>query len=205
MKKVGHTSEFPFGIYWWTFKNLKNQNFEKMKRYCWRCHHFTRVPKTTITWGTVPEIQREKILFDHFGSFFALYPNPPSPLTIQKTKILKKNEQSIWRCHHLNLRNKKHDQINDVWLFRYGVWQTCFVILGHFLLFYPTTPPNNLENQHFKKMKKPGDIISHMSTISNINQNHIMYDSWNIHGTWQTEFLLILDHFLPFYTSPLPP
>ena len=32
MKKVGHTSEFPFGIYWSTLKNLKNQNFEKMKK-----------------------------------------------------------------------------------------------------------------------------------------------------------------------------
>ena len=32
MEKVGHTSEFPFGIYWWTLKNLKNQNFEKMKK-----------------------------------------------------------------------------------------------------------------------------------------------------------------------------
>ena len=28
MKTVGHTLEFPSGIYWWTLKNLKNQNFE---------------------------------------------------------------------------------------------------------------------------------------------------------------------------------
>ena len=32
VKKMGHTSEFHFGIYWWTLKNLKNQNFEKMKK-----------------------------------------------------------------------------------------------------------------------------------------------------------------------------
>ena len=31
-----------------------------------------------------------------------------------------------------------------------------FVILDHFLLFYP---PNNPENQNFKKMTKRGDII----------------------------------------------
>ena len=43
VKKMGHTSEFPFGIYWWTLKNLKNQNFEKMKKNCWRYHHFTHV------------------------------------------------------------------------------------------------------------------------------------------------------------------
>ena len=32
VKKVEHTSEFPFGIYWWTLKNPKNQNFEKMNK-----------------------------------------------------------------------------------------------------------------------------------------------------------------------------
>ena len=38
-----HTSEFPFGIYWWTLKNPKNQNFEKIKKNCWRYHHFIHV------------------------------------------------------------------------------------------------------------------------------------------------------------------
>ena len=35
-----------FGIYWWTFKNPKNQNFEKIKKKkkkCCRYHHFTYV------------------------------------------------------------------------------------------------------------------------------------------------------------------
>ena len=31
--KEGHTSEFPFGIYWWTLKNPKYQNFEKWKKF----------------------------------------------------------------------------------------------------------------------------------------------------------------------------
>ena len=41
---------------------------------------------------------------------------------------------------------------------RYRVRKTVFfVILGHFLPFYP---PNDNENQNFKKMKKiPADII----------------------------------------------
>ena len=43
VKKMGHTSEFPLGICWWTLKNPKNQNFEKMKKNCWRYHHFTHV------------------------------------------------------------------------------------------------------------------------------------------------------------------
>ena len=32
VKKVGHTSEFPFDIYWWTLQNPKNLNFEKNEK-----------------------------------------------------------------------------------------------------------------------------------------------------------------------------
>ena len=166
---------------------------------------YTCVLKTTIIWGTVPEIQSEKILFDHFGPFVALYPNPPSPLTTQKTKILKKKwtkhlEMSSFKLAQQKTQSNKWCMIIQIWCVTdmFCHFRPFFALLPHY-------PPNNLENQHFEKMKKPGDIILHMSTISNINQNHIMYDSWNIHGTWQTEFFLILDHFLPFYTSPLPP
>ena len=73
-----------------------------------------------------------------------------------------------------------------------------FVILGYVLPFYS---PINPENQNFEKIKKnPGDIILHMSTI---NQNSMMYDSWDIYGVQQTEFFLILNHFLPFNPTPL--
>ena len=63
---------------------------------------------------------------------------------------------------------------HDVWFLRYGAWQTeFFVILDHFLYFYP---PNILESQNFEKMKKTlGDIvILHMCTI---NDNHLVYVS----------------------------
>ena len=42
----------------------------------------------------------------------------------------------------------------------------CFVILGHFLPFYPT---NNPKNQNFEKIKQtPGDII----ILHKCNNNH---------------------------------
>ena len=48
-----------------------------------------------------------------------------------------------------------------------------FVILGYFLPFYP---PYNPEIQNFEKMKKTtGDIV--ILHMSNINQNHMIYDS----------------------------
>ena len=49
-----------------------------------------------------------------------------------------------------------------------------------------------------KKLKfwKNGDIILHKCAI---NDNH-MIDIWFlIYEAWQKEFLVILDHFLPFY------
>ena len=119
VKKVGHISEFPFGIYWWTLKNPKNQNFEKMKKNCWRYHHFTYVNQKPQPWGTVPDIQSENFFFCHFGPFFALYPLPLQQP--RKPKFWKNG--SIWRCHHFKLVLQK-TQSHDVCLLRYGVQQT---------------------------------------------------------------------------------
>ena len=97
VKKVGHTSEFFIGIYWWTLKNRNNHNFEKIKKKFLEISSFyTCVPNTTTIWGTVPEIPSEKNLFCHFGRFFALYPTPlPTPiLRTRKTKVLRK-----WKKH----------------------------------------------------------------------------------------------------------
>ena len=74
----------------------------------------------------------------------------------------------------------------------------------HFGLFFAILPPplNNPENQNFGKMKKtPGGIITHFKHE---------YHKWKLYdvcclryGAWKTDFFLILDHFLSFYT-PLP-
>ena len=94
--------------------------------------------------------------------------------------------------HFTNVNHKR--QSYDIWFLRYGTWQTkVFVILDHFLSFYP---PNNLKNQNFEKMKKtPSDItILHMCTI---NDNHMMYGSWDRECNEQN-FLLLWTVFCPF-------
>ena len=75
----------------------------------------------------------------------------------------------------------------------YGSWdmerngQSFFLILDHFLPFYPT---NNPKNQIFETMEKiPGDII--ILYMCTINENHMMYGSWDMECDWQT--------FLPFW------
>ena len=59
--------------------------------------------------------------------------------------------------------------VPEIWSAR----ENFFVISEYLLLFYH---PNNLEKQHFEKLKKiPVDIIIlHMCTI---NENHMMYVS----------------------------
>ena len=67
---------------------------------------------------------------------------------------------------------------------RYDFWDRVrqtdfFVLLGHFLPFYP---PNNSESHHFDKMKKSYEdvIILYLCTK---NHNHMVYASWNIVAT----------------------
>ena len=89
---------------------------------------------------------------------------------------------------------------------RYSSWDMewdsqNFVILGHFLTFYP---PNNQENQNLSKMKKASwDVITlHMCTK---NQNHMMYASqvmeYNRHNF--LSFWVTLCHFIPLLTPKI--
>ena len=108
----------------------------------------------------------------------------------------------------------------DVCFLGCGTWQTeFFVILGHFLLFYTT---DNLKNQNFEKMNKmPGDIIILFKSTKNLFLRYgawqnawrychftYVYHKWQSYdvcflrcGTWQTEFFVILGHFLLIYTT----
>ena len=83
-KKLGHTSEFPFGIYWWTLENPKNQNFEKMKK----------IAGDIIYMCTKNRMQCTSHNFCHFRSFFALLPQ----YWPQKLKF-GKNVRSTWRYY----------------------------------------------------------------------------------------------------------
>ena len=67
-----------------------------------------------------------------------------------------------------------------------------FCHLDYFLHFYP---PNNLKNQNFEIMKKPpgASITLNMCTI---NENHMMYGSWDMEHERQ--------NFLSFWTIFCP-
>ena len=116
----------------------RKSKFWKNDKTNWRYYHFTRVPYMTIIWCIVPEIRSmTNIIFCHFGPFFALLPT-------SQTKISKfwKKWKNIWRYHFTHVHHKW--QSNNVWFLRHWACQTeLFVILDHFLPFYPL---NNLKN-----------------------------------------------------------
>ena len=70
-------------------------------------------------------------------------------LTLIKSKFWK-NEKNSWRYYHFTQVYHKWWSYNVTFL-RYWAQQTEFVILDHFLSFYPL---NNLKNQYFEKLKK---------------------------------------------------
>ena len=119
----------------------ENQNFEKMKKKPWRYCHFTNVYHKWQSYDG-----------QNFLSFWTIFLTfyPPNNPKNQNT------ERNVWRYHHFT--HVYHIwQSYNVWLLRYGVWRTeFFVILDHFLHFYP---PNNLKNQNFEKMKKKLEIL----------------------------------------------
>ena len=98
---------------------------------------------------------------------------PFTPLWTQKIKILKE-----WKKHLKILFYKCVPKMTVIWCMVPEIWSTTefFVILDHFVPFYPL---NNLKNQNFGKMKKtPGDII--ILQKSTKNNDHMLYCSWNM-------------------------
>ena len=143
-----------------------------------------------IIWCMVPEIlsTTDKI-FCHFGLFFALLP-PNNPKNQNFEKMKKIPGGSII----LNMSTINENHMYDSWDIERDR------IVSHFGTFFALLhpfPPNNPENQNFEKMKKtPGDIIIlHKCTI---NDNHVIY------GSWDMKFTRFFCHLEPFFAL-LPP
>ena len=104
----------------WKIKILKKW---KKKKTCWRYHHFTRVPKTTIKWGTFPGIQSETeffVIFDHFLPFY-----PPKNSENQNFEKMKKTSGA---------------PKNMIWCMLTQIWSVTDIILCHFRPFFALLP-----------------------------------------------------------------
>ena len=117
-----------------------------------------------------------------------------SPLTTWKIKILKLKKIPGHIILHICTINDNH----DICFLRYGAWSTkLFVILDHFLHFYC---PNNPKNQKFGRMRKPSRDIITLNKCT-INNNHIMYGSWDMDPVKSRFFC----HFGLFFALLSPP
>ena len=139
MKKVGCTSGFPFGVYWWTLKNPKNRSFEKMKKiagdiiilYMYtKNHNHMRYSSWDKQWDRI---------ICHFGPFFALLHSLPNNIENQNFQKMKKASGDVII---LNFCNKKHSHMMCAYSDMESNRQF-FVISAHFLLFCPTIDPKN--------------------------------------------------------------
>ena len=133
VNKVGHASEFPFNIYWWTLKNPKNQN----EKNCWRCRHFIHVYQKQQSYEVQFLIYRVRPFFlVILGHFFPLPQN----------KHLEMSFYSFYTC------------ALQMTIMMYGSWDIKHgkTFLSFRAIFYLFTPPSpkNPENQNLKKWKK---------------------------------------------------
>ena len=135
--------------------------------------------KITNIWCSVPEIRSEMYrIFCHTGLFFALSPPPQQP---GKSKFWK-NKKSTCRCRPFT-RVYLIWRSNDVWFLRYKAqWTEFFVILGHFLPFYPT---KNQENFFLKKWNISLEILSFYSCASQMAIIWCMVcEKWSVKGNF---------------------
>ena len=168
---------------------LTTQNFEKIKKCLEILSFYTCLPQMLIIQCLAPEISSMTEFFVILGHFLPFDPpNNPKNQNFEKTK--KPGDIIIL---HLCTANVDH--------MMYGSWdikcdrQNFLSFWASFFL--PFYRPNNPENQNFEKNEKRlGDvIILHMSTM---NQNHMMYDSWD------TARNRNFSHFGPFFALLAP-
>ena len=136
----------------------------------------------------------------NFLSFWTIF-CPFTPLWTQKIKILEK-----WKKTPEDIIILQICTINDSHMM-YDSWdmesnrQNFFVILDHFLTFYP------LWTQKIKILEKwkktPEDII--ILQICTINDSHMMYDSWDMEANRQNflSFWTIFWPFTPLWTQKI--
>ena len=117
--------------------------------------NFACVPKMTIIWCLRYKVQWAKFVV-FLGQFLPFYPpnNPKNQTFEEKKKKWKKHIIILHLCttndHHMN-----------VWFLRYVAWcAEFFVILDHFVHFYP---PKNSEN--LEKWKKFMEIFLFYSCV----------------------------------------
>ena len=153
-----------------------------MKKICWRYHHFTRVPKTRIIWGTIPEIQ-SKTIFCHLGPLTFPLPHHPNKPENQNFEQMKKASGDV---------NKKQSccMLTQIWRATDIIFCRFRPFLALLLNYWPQKL--NFEKKNVKNTWRyyPFTHVYHKSRS---------YGVWFLrYKVQRTEFFVILVHFLNF-------
>ena len=153
----------------------------------------------TVRWCMLPQTWSPMDrIFCHFGPFFC----PSTPLPTRKIKIWKNEKKTPRDIIILYMCTTNYNHM------MYGSWDmervtdSSFCYFGMF--FCPFTPLTTRKIKIFKKWKKkPGDII--ILHMSKINDNNMMYGSWNIErdGHNFLSFWTIFYTFTPLTTQKI--
>ena len=163
-----HTSEFLFGIYWWTWKttiyykkllkwvNKKCENFNiynvafflKNKEKHLRYHCFT--PAYQKSWWYDLQFLRYRVSQTEIGNYV---PITPPLLKTWKIRILKKWKKNSWIYHHFTHVHQKLQSF-EVWFLRYRMKWDRQKFLSFWAIFCPFTPPPTTTTWKIKILKK---------------------------------------------------
>ena len=185
--EISSTTDIIFCGYFGLFFALlprqpRKSKFWKNEKCFWRYYHFRHKYHKNHVMYDFWDMECNRQSSSHFGTFF--FPFTPLPPLIQKIKILKK-----WRKKNQNLTDfiilhKLTKNYNHI---IYGSWdmncnrQIFFVILGHFLPFYPPPlPPPPVTA--WKMKKKPGDISFYRSVPKLVIIGYILFLRY---GAWR--------------------
>ena len=130
--------------------------------------------------------KEHEIEFLSLSHFLPFYPtNNLKNLNFEKMK-----KTNSWRYHHFTLMHRTWRSYH-VWFLRYVARQTeFFFFFDHFLSFY--SPLQHRKSKSWKKRKKHLEILPFYTCT--INENHLMYGSWDRQRERQNFF-----HFGPFF------
>ena len=118
------------------------QNFEKMKKKCWRCHYFTQVFQKPQSYEVqFLRYRVRKTEFFILGHFFCHFTPLKSKFYKNQNKNLTKIKKAPGDAIILHTCTKNYRMMYASWDMEYD--RQFFVILGHFLPFYPTIDPKN--------------------------------------------------------------
>ena len=184
-KKVGHTSEFLLGIYWWTwkttiyYKNCWSEPIKNVRILIFTTLYFLKKKGKhlviSLFYSYVPKCLWYDLKFlrykvyqteiANYGSIFCPLTLPHKNQTNPNFEKLKNTAGDIIVLHVY-----QKAQFYEVQLLRYGMRLTeFFVILGHFLLFYPPPPLTPWPSKFWKNEKSIWWCITlHVYTLPKI-------------------------------------